>query len=89
VLEAKAPEEALVMCEEHGSRVDLLLCDVDLPQMTGPTLAAQLAAKHPGMRALFMSGYSDADTGPDVAYIQKPFSPYSLAEQLRKFLAEV
>ncbi len=91
VLEAKRPSEALVQCE-LGTEVDLLLTDIVLPEMSGVELAQQIAKARPSLRVLFMSGYpggalaSEEHFEAKTAYIQKPFSPYSLAERIRELL---
>ena len=78
------------MCEQHPEPIDLLLTDVVMPQMSGPDLAKRLCAVRPGMKVVFMSGYTDdsivrhgvLDAG--VAFIQKPVMPRLLATKLRE-----
>jgi len=60
--------------------------------MTGPQLAERVRAAHPGLRVLFMSGYADDAVvrhgilESEVAFIQKPFTPDSLAQKVRAAL---
>jgi len=65
---------------------------VILPEMSGAELAKRLTAVNPQLRVLFMSGYIDDSIvrqgirDPGVAYLQKPFSPTSLAKKVREVL---
>jgi two-component system cell cycle sensor histidine kinase/response regulator CckA len=94
VLDTPGPGEALLVSEQHGARIHLLLTDVVLPRMNGPQLAERLRATRPGIKVLFTSGYSDAaafqhgilDSG--VAFLQKPFSPDKLTKKVREAIGD-
>lgn len=94
VLEAGDGEAALQLCDKFTGTIDLLLTDVIMPGMTGVDLAKRLAGRRPGMHALFVSGYTEtaiSDRGvlpSDVAYLQKPFTPQSLAKKVRSVLGK-
>mgnify|MGYP003343572998 CR=1 FL=1 len=86
------PGEALLVSEQYAERIDLLVTDVVMPQMGGADLAQRLTAERPGVRVVFMSGYTDdavirhgvAETGS--AFLQKPFSLGVLAQAIRETL---
>ena len=89
---AETPAHALALMEEDDSVVDLLMTDVVMPGMNGKELRDRIAAIRPGIKALFMSGYTAnvivqhgvLDEG--VHFIQKPFSMNELAQKIRKAL---
>ena len=84
VLDASHPEEALAMAKAHPSPVHLMLTDVVLPRMSGPDLAASLQRVRPGIRVLYMSGYTADAIGnhgvlePGTHFLQKPFTAEAL-----------
>lgn len=92
VLCAESPEEGLRFGREQEKPIDLLVTDIVMPDMNGPTLARALVASQPEMRVLFVSGYSDADISdqgvvePGLTVLQKPFTQESLAGKVREML---
>jgi CheY-like chemotaxis protein len=86
------PVDAARVCDEVPAGVDLLLTDVVMPQISGRELAERLAADNPGLRVLFMSGYSDEAVyrhgvlSPDAAFIEKPFTERALTAKVREVL---
>ncbi|MGW4947516.1 ATP-binding protein [Actinoplanes sp. NPDC004185] len=91
VLSAASGPEALELSRDQGC--DLLLTDVIMPGMSGPRLAELLAARHPGLPVLFMSGYSNGLLGsthvldPDIAFIEKPFTADDLLRRVSSVLS--
>ena len=95
VLEAPQGNEALKVCVRHQGTIHLALIDVVMPQMSGRTLAERLAPLAPGMKVLYMSGYTQ-DTithhgilDREVFFIEKPFNPVTLAGKVRRVLDAV
>jgi len=97
VLEAASGTEALSVWRENEGKVDLLLTDMVMPDgLTGRQLAETLRLEKPGLRTVFMSGYSaeigNSNTGFILRqwahFLQKPFASRALAETVRKSLDE-
>jgi CheY-like chemotaxis protein len=92
VLHAADGPGALLEATKHAEPIDLLLTDVIMPGMNGKEVADRLAALRPGIKVLFISGYSGeliAKAGvlhPGVAYLPKPFSADALTAKVREML---
>jgi len=92
VLDAGDVHTATELCAGHPGPIHLLLTDVIMPHQNGGELAARLKTMRPGLRVLFMSGYTDETIrghriqGPGIDFVQKPFSPESLACEIRRLL---
>ncbi|HEY1203533.1 MAG: PAS domain S-box protein [Bryobacteraceae bacterium] len=92
VLEALDVPDALRICREHPERIHLLLTDVVMPVMSGRELAERVAQIRPEIKVLYMSGYTDnivvshGVTSIDKEFLQKPFTPRSLARKVRETL---
>jgi len=92
VLAARRPQEAEAICRTHGQRIDLLLTDVIMPEMSGPELAKRLGQWIAPARLLYMSGYIDDSVVRQeiqergIPYLQKPFSTASLVKKVREVL---
>jgi PAS domain S-box-containing protein len=94
VLAASTPEEAMRMAGQHRTRIHLLVTDVIMPEMTGVDLAKRLLPTLPGLKCIFVSGYTAnviAHHGVldgNVNFIPKPFSGQALAAKVRAVLDE-
>lgn len=89
---AASGREALEFCHEFRGNIDLVVTDVVMPDMNGREVAREIAKFRPTTKILFISGYTAdvishrgvLDAG--VQYLQKPFTPDSLARKLREVL---
>ena len=92
VLAARVPEDALQLASRHAAPIDLLVTDVIMPGMNGRELRDRLATIKPGLRCLFMSGYTAdaiAHQGvleEGVQFMQKPFSIDDITRKVREVL---
>jgi two-component system cell cycle sensor histidine kinase/response regulator CckA len=88
VLEAASGLEALDVMKEAGT-VDLVVSDVVMPEMNGPTLLGELRKSNPNIKVIFVSGYAeeafrnDLPEGQDFAFLPKPFSLKQLIEAVK------
>ena len=92
LLPARDARQALDLADQHQGRIDLLATDLVMPLMSGRELAQTLQPKFPRMKVLYLSGYTDDDMVRhgilhfDVNFLQKPFTPFSLAQKVRQVL---
>jgi signal transduction histidine kinase len=91
VLEAESGEEALARARGHAGPIELLVTDVVMARMGGHELARRLMGMRPGVRVLFISGYS-RDTelravGEGVDFLPKPFTASALLDRVSRLLA--
>jgi len=92
VLPAAGPEHALGQVVDGKAAFDLLLTDVVMPGICGPELSKRLLELRPGIRVLFMSGYTDDAlsrlnlAASDIQLLQKPFSAVDLTRRVREVL---
>ncbi len=92
ILSAGSPEEAIRLAGEHGGEIHLLLTDLIMPGMNGRDLAEKIRAARPGIRHLYMSGYT-GEAAPrrelleeEDRFIAKPFTAAELAAKVRAAL---
>ncbi len=92
VLQAASGSDAIQLLQDQPSRIDLVLTDVVMPEMSGRRLAELLQEQFRDLRFLFMSGYSDdailhrGVQSEQAAFLQKPFTQRTLAEKVREVL---
>ncbi|HJT89700.1 MAG TPA: response regulator [Bryobacteraceae bacterium] len=92
VIEATRGEEAIRLCSMHDAKIDLSVVDVVMPEMSGPDLIRQITPLKPGMRVLYISGYTDEAIvhhgilRSGAAFLQKPFLPDVLVRKVRELL---
>jgi CheY-like chemotaxis protein len=90
VLEASNGGMALAAFEKNSHKIDMVLTDVVMPQMTGFELGRELEGRTPGLKVLYMSGYRDNAIGggaePPRAFLHKPFTPDTLLTKIREVL---
>jgi len=89
VLEASNGVEALEVIDRHSGKIDLVVSDVVMPEMDGPTLLKELRRRDPNVRIIFVSGYAEEafeknlpTGGPVPAFLAKPYT-------LKQLVAEV
>jgi two-component system cell cycle sensor histidine kinase/response regulator CckA len=92
VLEAGTGVEALEVMEREKGRVDIVVSDVIMPEMDGPTLLKELRKTNPGLKFIFVSGYPDdafkksLDENEAYSFLPKPFTLSQLAAKVKEQL---
>jgi two-component system cell cycle sensor histidine kinase/response regulator CckA len=93
VLEAGGGEEALEIVKDGASKIDLIITDVVMPNMDGPTMVRHVKAMTPDMRVIFMSGYAEEafrkndQSSEDIHFLPKPFGLKQLAAKVKEVLS--
>ena len=88
-MEAPSAAEAL---KHAGRKIDLLLTDIVLPDISGVELATRLKGEKPSLPVVYMSGYTDnlaireVLSRPTARFLQKPFTPNALLQKVRETL---
>jgi CheY-like chemotaxis protein len=92
VLDAASADEALLVCKNHQGALHLLLTDVVMPEMSGRELADRLLPVQPGIKIIFMSGYTedavvrDGASSAKLVLLQKPVRSDALLQMVREVL---
>ncbi|HEX4860714.1 MAG TPA: ATP-binding protein, partial [Rhizomicrobium sp.] len=93
VLEAAGGEEALEIVREHKAKIHLLVTDVVMPNMDGPTLVRAMKRLSPETAVIFMSGYAEEafrrndEKAEDLHFLPKPFGLKQLAAKVKEVLS--
>ena len=94
VLEASGGEEALEIVKEQAGSIDLIITDVVMPNMDGPTMVRNVKVLHPDLPVIFMSGYAEEafrkndQSSEDIHFLPKPFGLKQLAAKVKEVLSE-
>ncbi len=94
VLSARDGEAALMIAQDYGQTIDLLLTDAVMPRMNGRELAEKVTMMRPSIRVLFASGYTDDASllhgirTDELSFLQKPFTAVDLLRRVRTVLDE-
>jgi two-component system cell cycle sensor histidine kinase/response regulator CckA len=92
VLEARSGEAALEIINEHLDEINLIISDVVMPKMDGPTLIKEVRTRRVDMPVIFISGYAEdafrrrVDTGEEAHFLLKPFTLKQLAAKVKEVL---
>jgi two-component system cell cycle sensor histidine kinase/response regulator CckA len=94
VLEAGNGLEAIEVIESRGGDVDLVVSDVVMPEMDGPTLAKELRTRNPGLKIIFVSGYAEdafekhmPEGSGTFHFLPKPFTLKQLVAAVKETMA--
>jgi two-component system, cell cycle sensor histidine kinase and response regulator CckA len=93
VVEASTGLEALEVMEREEGRIDIVVSDVMMPEMDGPTMLTEMRKTHPDLKIIFVSGYPDdafkkgMDPSETFAFLPKPFSLPQLAAKVKEELS--
>jgi CheY-like chemotaxis protein len=93
VLGSTSPQESLVLMRDYPGSIHLVITDVIMPGMTGRQLSEEVERIRPGIRILFMSGYTRSEIDREglldegLQFLQKPFTAEALAERVRAVLS--
>lgn len=89
VIEASSGLEALALTEQHDIAIDVVVSDVVMPGMDGPTLLVELRRRYPALKVIFVSGYAEdafarhLPEGEQFSFLPKPFSLKELSETVK------
>ena len=93
MLEAANGVEAIEVLERHQGDIDLVVSDVVMPEMDGPTLLRELRSRNPGLKIIFVSGYAEdafqkhLPADGQFAFLAKPFTLKQLVNEVKETMA--
>lgn len=96
VIEAESGEKGLEVMNERGDEVDLIITDVIMPGINGPSFIAEVNKKHPNIKVIFVSGYAEESFSETYGikksgkfnFLQKPFTLKELASKVKSVLED-
>jgi two-component system cell cycle sensor histidine kinase/response regulator CckA len=94
VLEARSGEAALELLGQQQKPIDLLITDVVMPRIDGPTLVREIRGARPDLKVIFISGYAETtfrerlDQGGGIHFLPKPFSLKQLAGKVKEVMRD-
>jgi len=97
VLEAGNGVEAIEVLAQNGGRVDLVVSDVVMPEMDGPTMLKEMRKRNPSMKIIFVSGYAEEafakslppnDDRKQFSFLPKPFTLKQLVGAVKEAMKE-
>jgi CheY-like chemotaxis protein len=92
VLQARDGAEGIDIAKKHADTIDVVVTDVVMPRVSGPKLVAELRQHRPGLKVVYVSGYTfdmlDPRTLEDGAFLTKPFTASDLAAAVREAVAQ-
>ena len=94
VLEAANGVEAIEVLEEQDGKIDLVVSDVVMPEMDGPTLLKELRTRNPELKVIFVSGYAEdafeksLPAGEQFSFVPKPFTLAQLVAQVKETISK-
>lgn len=92
VMLAESADKAIVMIEDEGLRPELVISDVVMPGLSGLELAAIIRYKHPEMKVILMSGYTEqvimkhGEMDPNIPFLHKPFTRQELQDRITQVM---
>ncbi len=97
VLEAGNGVEAIEVLAQNGGRVDLVVSDVVMPEMDGPTMLKEMRKRNPALKIIFVSGYAEEafakslppnDDRKQFSFLPKPFTLKQLVGAVKEAMKE-